>query len=108
MQVHHDAAGLIFTVDAHGRNISFNVCRKADLVEGAYIRRGTNKDDFSYMSLQNLVSKQGFDAVKHIHGDKWKDVNHTDAMLEAAEWLAQVDQIEHNEFFQKHFAHLVA
>lgn len=108
MQVTHDTAGLIFTVDAHGRNISFNICRKADRVEQAYIRKGDNKDNFSYMSLQNLVSKNGFDAVKHIHGEQWKDVNHTDIMLEAAEWLAQVDQIEHNEFYQKHFAHLVA
>ncbi len=108
MQVHHDAAGLIFTIDAHGRNISFNLCRKADLVESAYIRRGDNKDNFSYMSLQNLVQKDGFNAVKGIHGAAWKDVNHTDIMLEAAEWLAQVEQIEHNEFFQKYFAHLVA
>lgn len=108
MQVHHDAAGLIFTMSAHGRDISFNICRQADLVEQAYIRRGDSKDNYSYMSLQNLVQKDGFNAVKGIHGDQWKDVNHADLMLEAAEWLAQVDRIGRNEFYQRHFAHLVA
>lgn len=108
MQVTHDAAGLIFTMSAHGREISFNICRQADLVKQAYIRRGDSKDNFSYMSLTNLVSKKGFDAVKGIHGEQWKDVNHSDIMLEAAEWLAQVDQIEHNMFYLEHFAYLVA
>lgn len=108
MQVTHDAAGLIFTMSAHGREISFNLCRKADMVKDAYIRRGDNKDNFTYMSLTNLVSKKGFDAVKGIHGEQWKDVNHSDIMLEAAEWLAQVHNIEYNDFYQKHFAHLVA
>lgn len=108
MQVTHDAAGLIFTMSAHGRDISFNICRKADLVETAYIRRGDNKDNFSYMSLTNLVQQDGFNAVKGIHGEVWKDANHSELMLEAAEWLAQVDGIEHNEFYQQHFAHLVA
>lgn len=108
MQVTHDAAGLIFTVNAHGRNISFNLCRKADMVDQAYIRRGDNKDNFSYMSLQNLVQKDGFNAVKGIHGDQWKDVDHDTIMREAAQWLAQVDQIQYNSFYRKHFAHLVA
>lgn len=108
MQVTHDAGGLIFTVNAFGRDISFNICRQADLVPQAYIRLGDNKDNFAYMSLQNLVQKDGFNAVKGMHGELWKQADHEATMLTAAKWLSQVDRIEHNSFYQKHFAHLVA
>lgn len=108
MQVHHDAAGLIFNLDAHGRQISFNICRKAHLVEDAYIRRGTSKDDFSYISLKNLVDKKGFENVRTFYGPQWAEVSHSDVMLEAAEWLAMVEGIDQLQFYQQHFAHLVA
>jgi hypothetical protein len=108
MEVIHDAAGLIFNLNAFGRTISFTLCRKADLVEEAYIRRGTSKDDFSYMSLKNLVEKKGFESIRSFYGPLWADASHSDLMLEAAEWLSMVHGIEELPFYQKHFEHLVA
>lgn len=108
MEVIHDAAGLIFAMTAHGRTISFNICRQSALIEDAYIRLGTSRDDFSYMSLKNLVDKKGFENIRSFYGPLWTEVSHSDLMLQAAEWLAMVEGVENNEFYQEHFAHLVA
>lgn len=107
MDVVHDAAGLIFTIAANGRSISFNICRKANAIEEAYIRLGTSKEDFSYMSLKNLVEKKGFENIRNFYGPLWADVSHSDVMLQAAEWLAMVEGVDRCHFYQKHFAHLV-
>lgn len=107
MHVHHDAAGLVFFIEAVGRQISFTLCRRAEKVTEAYIRRGNSKEEFSYLPLAALVDEGAFNHSTNFIKGAWEGADWASTMEEAANWLSVVRGIEELPFYQEHFKHRV-
>lgn len=108
MQVHHDAGGLVFNLTARGTEISFNVCRDPEMIESAYVRRGSSPEDYSYIALTALINKTVFDGTVKFYGGAWlADLGQAVTMIEVADWLGQIEGVERSQFYMRHFADLV-
>ncbi|MNR46645.1 hypothetical protein D3C85_1656440 [compost metagenome] len=107
MNVHHDAAGLVFTMVANGNLISFEICRKAENIEHAYLRRGDNVDEFQYIPLKAVVDQRAYEGTTRFFKGPWlREISHRHTMVELADWLSQVRECETSEFYMEHFASL--
>jgi hypothetical protein len=107
MNVHHDAAGLVFTMTANGNLISFEICRNADNIEHAYLRRGDTKDEFQYIPLKTIVDPLAYKGTIEFFKGPWlREVSHRATMVELADWLQNVRNCETSEFYVKHFANM--